>query len=554
MTLRNARAILAIVAAITVSACASVQRIDQAGKQADQNAAEATSMLSLAAGGKPSVSGATMPYFEVKDEIWLGSDPNELAHSSPVKCEITFAPSVPVSLLQFSQTVSNVCGFSVRVTPDALVAVRQSGTRSDGQEAPAIPAPPGVTLPPPVLGGQGGNGEERIGIRYGPGDVAGLLDATTARLGLSWRHEDGVVTIFHVDTRNYKVHAIPTRTRMDSVVTSGTTTSSGIGGGSSGGAGGSSTGGVSGSSGSSQTTTVSMDASFSEDLSSAVESMLTPGIGRMFLAPSTQTLTITDTPEVLDRVGAYIADLNRFATKQVLLNVKVVSVTTNDSDEVGINWNLVYEDLARSHGIGLSSAFAGVGNAVTGSINILEGSRFDGSSLVVQALAKRGSVSILTQPSVTTLNLESVPVQVAKQTSFLASVQIAQTANVGSTSALTPGTVTTGFNMNLLPYILPDDQTVLLQYSINLSTLNNIRRVESGGSAIEIPEIDNRIFAQKVRIQSGETLVLSGFEQNTDSTDKSGVGSPSFWLAGGGGRRGKQRDVLVVLITPIVLR
>jgi len=171
---------------------------------------------------------------------------------------------------------------------------------------------------------------------------------------------------------------------------------------------------------------------------------------------------------------------------------------------------------------------------------------------LIQALSQQGSVSTITSPSITTLNLQPAPVQVARQTSYLASVTTTATAQVGSSTSLTPGTVTTGFNMNLLPYVMNDRQ-VLLQYSINLSALQRIRQVKSGDNMIEIPEVDNRIFSQKVRLKSGETLVLSGFEQSIDTGNTSGVGSAWNPLLGGGMNSERRRDVIVILINPLVL-
>lgn len=492
----------------------------------------------------------------IDDAIYV--EPIVLDAPETPDCDLTFAPQMPVSVLQFAQSVSKDCAIPVRVSADAQAALRR-----EAQSAPAsidVLLPPGASLPPPTPGARRGFGEssaDRIELQY-TGPLAGLLDAVTARLGLSWRYRDHAVTIFHVDTRSYNIASLPTTTSMNAVVTAGTTSSAGLSGGGVSGGGGGSTGssnsGLSGSSGSTQSTTVSLDSDPSEDLTQAVEAMLTRDVGRAYLSTSTQTLTVTDTPDVLDRVGLMIDARNVFSTRQVLLNVKVLSVTTNASDEYGIDWNLIYTDIARSTGVGIARSFATSSEATAGSINILEGSRFDGSQLILKALSKTGNVSILTQPSVTTLNMEAVPVQVATQTSFLASTSTTQTANVGSTSALTPGTVTTGFNMTLLPYILGDGKTVLVQFSVNLSTLNNIRRVSSGDQAIEIPEVDSRIFSQKVRLLSGETLVLSGFEQAVTSADRAGTGSPWNFLFGGGASASKKRDVLVVLITPIVMR
>ncbi|OHE80664.1 MAG: type IVB pilus formation outer membrane protein, R64 PilN family [Lysobacterales bacterium GWF1_69_6] len=481
----------------------------------------------------------------------------------PTRCDITFAPAVPVSLQEFGQRVTKDCNLHVRITPDALAAVEGTPSLVATTAAattgptPMIPMPVGVTLPPGVAGTAAQStlgAPQRIDIRYS-GDVRGLLDAVTARLGLSWRYAGGVVSVFYLDTRIFRIHSLPTVTQMDSVVTSGTTSAAGVGGGSSSGGAGGGQGGVSGSSGSSQTTSVALRSDPNTDMSRMVSSMLTPNVGRMHSSTSNGMMTVTDTPETLDRIAAFVDEYNGTATKQVLLNVKVLTVSLSDDNEFGINWTLLYNSLADEYGIGLSNQSSASPDAISGSINILTGgnSRFAGSSVLVNALAKQGNVSVLTQPSVATLNNEPVPVQVARQTSYLAQVLTTQVADVGTSTSLTPGTVTTGFNMNLLPYILPDDETILLQYSINLSALNDIRRVESGDSAIEIPEVDNRIFSQKVKIRSGETLVLSGFEQSSTDTTRTGVGAARFWLLGGGKRDSKSRDVLVVLINPIVM-
>jgi len=557
----------AFAATVLLVGCTTTQHLKQNQSEFDENSSAADAALSAMRQGKPAVEPGGVRIIE--DRTYIAPKPTKLdtAQTLPARCNITFAPASSVTLLEFGQTVTKVCGIQVRVTPDALGATRDGATAIPSSAASAnaasgIPMPPGVSLPPPLTGPTTAGAAptiapNRIDIRYS-GELAGLLNAVTARLGVSWRYRDGVITVFYLDTRFYKVFSIPTTTQMDSVVASGSTTSSGVqGGGSSGpsggASGGSGAGGVSGMSSSSQTTNVTLRTNSSDDLSKTVASMLTPNVGRMSISPSSGTLTVTDTPEVLDRIGGYVDDLNNFATKQVLLNVKVLSVLVNDNDELGINWDIIYQSLADQYGIGLVSSFAHSADAVSGSVNILEGSsRFSGSQLVINALSKQGRVSVLTQPSVTTLNLEPVPVQVAKQTSYLAQSTTTITPDVGATSSLSPGTVTTGFNMNLLPYILPDDQTILLQYSVNLSSLNGIRRVESGQSAIEIPEVDNRILSQKVRIRSGETLVLSGFEQSTKSNDRSGVGNPRFWLFGGGAAAKTTREVLVVLITPIV--
>ena len=52
---------------------------------------------------------------------------------------------------------------------------------------------------------------------------------------------------------------------------------------------------------------------------------------------------------------------------------------------------------------------------------------------------------------------------------------------------------------------------------------------------------------------SGESLVLTGFEKVDNSTSKTGTGSADNSLFGGSASAEKERSVLVIILTPLVL-
>lgn len=194
----------------------------------------------------------------------------------------------------------------------------------------------------------------------------------TVRLGLSWKYSaaENLVTIFYVDTKTFRFYAIPSVTDMTSVVQSGTTTAAGVS--NSGTSSSSSGGGISGNSGSSQSTGVTINTDITKDIGNSVQSMLTPGVGRMSMSSSTGTMTVTDTPEVLARVGDFLNGENSNITKQVLLNVKVLSVTLTDKDDLGIDWNLVYKAVNGKWGLGWKNVTQTDAAAVQGSVSILD--------------------------------------------------------------------------------------------------------------------------------------------------------------------------------------
>lgn len=546
------RTAILFAALATLIGCSSTGALRETDEHADKTAGEAAEIAKMARDGK---TGAERSGVRVHDDghyMPLREVSRARPQETPIKCSIEYNPVTPASLQEIGQSISEACKVSVRITPDAMAAVQRlagSAGQGGGAQGPSVSTgdryAPGLPSLPSLPQMYGGNAPvDQITISWS-GPISGLLDAVTARMGLSWRHRDGVISIFHLDTRFFRINAIPSSAEMTSVVLSGAQTKSG--------ATGEGTASVTGTSGSNQLTSVELKTDFMKDLETSVKTMLTPDIGRMALSRSSGTLTVTDTQETLDRVEQYINQINGIATKQVLLNVKILSVTLSNDDEYGINWDAVYSRLDE-FGLSLKNTVASTMDAVAGSISILNGTGnpFAGTEMLINALSKQGKVTVLTQPSVTTLNMEPVPVQVARQVSYLESVELGQTAQVGSTTSLKPGSVTTGFNMMLLPHILDDSETVLLQYAMNLSSLDNLRTVSSGGSTIEIPEIDNRIFNQKVRLRTRETLVISGFEQTRSDSRRQGVGKAGFWGAGGG-RFGKQRrDVIVMLITPIV--
>ena len=550
-----AKAILAALLAISVSGC-EVMRVNDTMDRVDATMEKTTQMADDLRNNK---SGLAQKSVVFSDGQYVSLEPIKLNQGLPFSsdCDIVF--NKDMSLQSFAQTISRTCNVRVQVTSDVYDASKESPSSGMGAQPPMLNGSMGGIFPVNSAASQApvstsGKSTYLSGIKW-EGKLSGLLDMATAQLGLSWKYtgDDNTVSIYSLDTKTFSIFAFADETDMQSMVKSGTTSSSGAGGGSSGGSEG---GGVSGESGSSQSTSVSLKTSIIKDIENAIKAMLTP-IGKMSMASSTGTITVTDRPEVITRIGRYVDAENKKLTQQILLNVKVFSVTLTDKDSVGIDWNLAYKAASATTGFNLSSSFSGIeSGAVTGNVGVLDGA-FAGSSAIIKALSQQGKVSVVTSPSVTTLNLQPVPVQVARQTGYVASISTTNTANIGSTSSITPGTVTTGFNMDLLPSVMPNKE-LLLKYSINISSLIRIRSVSGGGaddetaSHIEVPELDNRIFSQKVRLKSGSTLILSGFDQVSENGQKTGVGSAWNMLLGGGATRESTRDVIVVMITPVI--
>jgi len=65
--------------------------------------------------------------------------------------------------------------------------------------------------------------------------------------------------------------------------------------------------------------------------------------------------------------------------------------------------------------------------------------------------------------------------------------------------------------------------------------------------------VEERSFMQEVIMESGQTLVLSGFERQGNDDTRYGIGNPDFMALSGSRETQSTRDVLVVILTPQVL-
>jgi type IVB pilus formation R64 PilN family outer membrane protein len=494
-----------------------------------------------------------------------------------LRCKLKLETNEPVSIFEFGQIVTKWCGIPVRITPDAISAIENPTSNAvlpqNGLMPTMSPASMSSPMPGPMssamagMPGQRGTGtgastgtmapHNLIDINY-HGELAGLLEMVTSRFGLLWKKEDDRIKIYNVDTETFAIHTLAGSTDMASIVQSGTTMVSGAAmggsnGGGSGGGGGGGSGGVSGNSGTSQSTTVSLKTSIWDDIEKTIKTMKSVK-GEYSISPGTGSITVTDNAETLSRVRNYVKQMNAKLSKQVMFNIKVVSVTTGSSDTVGISWDAVYKTVQGKFGFTLSSALGDLGSGSMGGLIVNSPtSPWAGSQAIISALNEQGGASVIKEPSSSTLNLQPLSVQVARQDGFLAGSSNVATAQVGNTTSIQTGIVTTGFNMSLFPYIMEDNR-MLLQFSINLSNLRNLRKVTSQGASAEVPEVDMPINStQKVRLKPGDTLILSGFDQMDETTNKTGAGSANNLLFGGTHKGASAKSSLVVLITPVIL-
>ncbi|EPX83526.1 hypothetical protein [Salipiger mucosus] len=495
---------------LAVAAC-STPAVQEADKVTD-NARQETERL-MVSSAQPLPQGNTANV-QVSDKIWLGSQARELRNGKPLPRAVE---REGVTLVSFQDL--DIMGIA------ALL-----------DETTGIP----VSVEESIVSNSGSGYPREMSVDY-EGKLSKFLGRVGNHFGINWRYDGDEIDFFLHRTRTYAVRLLPSSSTGNMSVSSG--------------GGGSGGGGGEGSSGSSSQ---SMNSTFSiniwEELVTAIQGIVQPR-GTVTASRSTGTLSITAPNAVHDKVADYIAQQNKRLSKQVAVSVQVFNVSMDDSGELATDFSLAdvesgefdfrssggSNDLASSLGWQILEPIGRIGN-LSGAVRMLE---------------EKGDVSVVTTANATTLNNVPTPIQVGNERSYVSEIseETDQETNETSTTFET-SSVQTGFNMQVLPRVVSNGQ-IALQYNISTSELvgseDGFERFAVGGSEVQLPNINNRSFTQQVMVPQGNTLVLSGFEQTTSRSDRQGVGSAENWLTGGRVSGSLERDVMVIMITPVIL-
>jgi type IVB pilus formation R64 PilN family outer membrane protein len=303
----------------------------------------------------------------------------------------------------------------------------------------------------------------------------------------------------------------------------------------------------------------SMEFPVLEDVLAGVEKTLRGMMsrhGRMQLDASLGSITVSDSFINVQAMERHLDSINRQLSRQVALTVEVLQITLSNENQSGIDWNFV-TNTAKLGTLSFNGPPALAKNS--GGIGFVKSGESGAENfLLLRALEKFGRVSTSYSSVITTMNRQAVPLGSVSTQSYLKQSTPAITTSaaglaVVGQAGLTPGEIVTGFTLNLLPIVL-DSNHVLMQASINLSSLKDLATFTSGtGSAqqsIQQPNISTFTTQQKMMVKSGDTIVLSGFENESAETRESDLVRKTV---PGTKDNVRNKTTLVVLITPRLL-
>ena len=515
-----------VLSAVVMAICAGCAKRESAKVAAsvDQDFINAYDAFEMAKNPRAKVaSGDTV---SMSEGIWLGNKSVALEHRNklPSKFEtdtgVTILLDEPVALQVLANDVYSVTGIPVKI---------------DGQvSADKL--------------------RKTVNVAY-TGRLSGLLNQVATDLDLLWYYDNNSIVFYETETKTFTLYALGTEVAYQTSVSTD------------------------------DSNEVSLESTLKEwdEVEKAISSIIGKASNADFtVSRSLGTITVTASPSVLARVSEYIERQNKRLSQLVTIDVKVLQVTISNNSAFGLNLaaainstsglNIVANpknNLASTEASSMNIAvLSNTVSALTGATHMENGSVVEGaytndqimngslsgaagSNALIEALAKQGKVSLVTNVGVTTRSNRVAPVSNTRTTGYIKRFESRNFTTVES-STVDQDDLETGFTMQLLPNVLENGK-ILLLFRMSVRELLRMSTQTIGEVTLQLPEVEERSFMQEVIMESGQMLVVSGFEKQTSQDTRYGLGDPDFMALSGSRETQATREVLVVILTPQVL-
>jgi len=255
-------------------------------------------------------------------------------------------------------------------------------------------------------------------------------------------------------------------------------------------------------------------------------------------------ITVTGTPQQLARVSSYVKEISKQLKNQVLIDVKILSVTFDDSSTTGVDWAQLYSlqnmaistfNLAKHNITGLEwTKDKGGGSTTFDSVSLGKDGIPNGGALIAESntninevikfLKTQGDVRSISNPKVLTLNNQPALISVGNELFY--KIQSNAVIQSGSGSASTQGetidSVFAGILLDITPEI-SDDGSITLKINPSISdTLNTVERGNGGARDIP-PDLSRKQISSVVTMQDGQHVILGGLISSKTGTKVSKV-------------------------------
>jgi len=460
------------------------------------------------------------------------------------------------SITEVAELITKTMGIRVRVRPDVFLPAKllipggtEISSNNESNQNQIFPTD-NFNIDSENIEQVKGDYDNRLDFDF-KGSLADYLDRVSSKTGINWEWNDDnqELILFRLMRKTFVLDVAPSEIILKSTVNKGSNADASI----SSEEGGSTSATIAGNA----NTSLSLKTDAWTSIMNTLNKMKTKA-GVVEANPATRTVTVIDTRDVIADVDKFMKLQNEILSRQVLLNIRLLTVALNRINQFDVDGALVIKKLLANGNTKWNLQATGAGqlsetNAGSIVYSVLDSSsRYESSKATIKLLKEVGDIVGEYDQTVPVRNNHSVPISDFTSTAYLAETNSGSSTGDSSSGVpgLTPGTVISGTTIILTPSILSGERLSLL-LSIDQSSEPEFTTISSGEGQtlqqIQLPEQSGIKIDTEVAMTNGKTLMLMGLNKNNGTnTDRSGVLSV-------GKKISSNRTLQVLLVTPQIM-
>lgn len=410
-----------------------------------------------------------------------------------------------IPLADFAQKINLATGIPVRVKPDALL-----------DETGKV-----VSVMVPVTSKS----------------LVPLFEQLAARYRVHTEFKNGQLEFFRTTTRRFIIGAAAATVGGDMTINSG--------------------GGEGGFSAEANMVSKFQDIDAPKTLIPGIKQWMSKGAPEPTYNPATGSLTVTDTPEALDRIGEYIDSEKRLMTRGVIFDVDVIRYSSKNGGQTNVDWQVAYQrakelaETAVNYASPTTTIERGAGLLGATFMGGKDGQkRFAGSTALIAALNETGQATVIRRHVLETQNRVGVMHAANKTFDYVNEVSASSSLS-GVASGQKTKTENAGRTVMLVPAITGDNEATI-DISIRESVKNPFGTNTSGKgdsqTTVQLLDKDTEVARQRVGLRNGESRVLAAISGRTTEGNEQSLDKHMSAIFGGSisGKRTDEQYYLVV--------
>jgi general secretion pathway protein D len=279
--------------------------------------------------------------------------------------------------------------------------------------------------------------------------------------------------------------------------------------------------------------------------------------------PGAGMITVTGTSRQIKRVSRYIASLAKQIKQQVLIDVRILTVTFDNSHTTGIDWSQLYGlqnfvvDTIGNYDYSSNNNNNNNNNAGTSNTGMRIGMQGNASIKdIVRFLKTKGDVRSVSSPRVMTLNNQPALISVGKELFF--KLKSTNQSSANGTSSTSQGEKIDSVFAGILLDITPEvDARGMITLKVNPSITETLSPISNDGTRNMPPDLVRRQIASVIKVKNGNHAILGGLISTKSGRKVSKVpllgDLPLLEYAFKREEKIEKTEELVIIITPHIV-